>query len=77
MENKNLLLLYLFCLINRRNTSNVEFWEEFCKGMDSTNYSLMEGILSILYFLLITKEKYSGVIPVLCADVYELLLSFK
>lgn len=45
--------------------------------MDSTNYSLMEGILSILYFVLITKEKYSGVIPVLCADVYELLLSFK
>lgn len=35
-------------------------------------YSPLEGLLSLLYVVLITKEKYSGEIPVLCADMFFL-----
>ena len=55
--------------MDRRSTSTVEFWEELCKDIEGVDYSLLEGLLAVLYFVLITKEKYPGVIPVLCADV--------
>lgn len=45
------------------------FWDDFSSESTSNGYSLMEGLLSVLYVVLITKEKYSGEIPVLCADV--------
>lgn len=45
------------------------FWEVFSSETTNERYSLMEGLLSVLYVVLITKEKYSGEIPVLCADV--------
>ena len=56
--------------------STIEFWEDFCKDIEGSDYSLMDGLLAILYFVLITKEKYSGVIPVLCADMYVIILRF-
>lgn len=56
-------------VMDRRSTSTVEFWEELCKDIEGVDYSLLEGLLAVLYFVLITKEKYPGVIPVLCADV--------
>ena len=47
------------------------FWDEIGDNMEDKNYSRIEALLSILYFNLITKEKYKTMnIPLLCADLY-------
>lgn len=53
-----------------KNSPTAELWDAFCRNRDGNDYSLLEGLLSIFYFVLITKEKYSGEIPLLCADMW-------
>lgn len=45
------------------------FWEEIGHEVDGKTYSLIEALLSVFYFILITKEKYSIDIPLLCSDL--------
>lgn len=50
------------------------FWDEIGVEMEGKKYSLIEALLSVLYFILITKEKYSVDVSLLCADVYSISL---
>ena len=57
-------------LISRNATNLRLFWDEAGAESMGNGYSPLEGLLSLLYVVLITKEKYSGEIPVLCADMF-------
>ena len=59
-------------VIFRNATNSRAFWDEAGAESMGNGYSPLEGLLSLLYVVLITKEKYSGEIPVLCADLFFL-----
>lgn len=56
----------------RNATNSRAFWDEAGAELMGNGCSPLEGLLSLLYVVLITKEKYSGEIPVLCADMFFL-----
>lgn len=52
------------------------FYDEMGMEVEGKTYSLLEALLSVFYFILITKEKYSIDVPLLCADLYTLVYFF-
>lgn len=52
------------------------FWEEIGQEIDGKRFSMMEALLSVFYFILINKEKYSTDFPLLCSDLYAWIVFF-
>ena len=68
--------LYLFIYVSnrdRKSSTLSSFWESFDSTLEGFSFSGVEGLFAILYFILISKEKYSAEIPLLCAELYSFL----